>query len=208
VTYLHDDHEPMPCRTELTEAERLTLEEMSRNHPFRDFRPRALGVLALGKGHPPKVVADILVVTAQTVSTETKAGACLGLTGLLNGHKGGCPPKLTAALLDTAEAVARAEPCALKEIARRVREAHPESEGFSLDRLAAGLKARGLVVEARPPVAKKKALPRAVRDRPRNPEALPGGGAGGPHRPVLLGRVRLRQPPERAALLVSEGPAA
>lgn len=134
----------MPRRIELTEAERLTLEEMSRNHPFRDFRPRALGVLALGKGHPPKVVADILGVAAQTVYNWERAWRGLGLMGLLGGHKGGRPPKLTPALLDTAEAVARAEPCALKEIARRVSDAHPEAEGFSLDRLAAGLKARGL----------------------------------------------------------------
>ncbi len=128
MTYPHDDPEPMPRRTELTEAERLTLEEMSRNHPFRDFRPRALGVLALGKGHAPKVVADILGVTAQTVYNWEKRWRLLGLMGLL----------------DAAEAAARAEPCALKEIACRVREAYPEAADFSLDRLVAGLKARGL----------------------------------------------------------------
>lgn len=49
-----------------------------------------------------------------------------------------------ATLVDTAEAVARAEPCALKAIACRVREAYLEAEDFSAGRLAAGLKARGL----------------------------------------------------------------
>lgn len=134
----------MRRRIELTEAERLTLEELSRNHPFRDFRIRALGVLALSKGHGPKVVSDILGVTVQTVYNWEKGWRSLGLMGLLNGHKGGRPPKLTATLLDTAETVARAEPCGLREIARRVKEAHPEAADFSLDRLAAGLKAHGL----------------------------------------------------------------
>lgn len=91
MTYLHDDPEPMPRRTELTEAERLTLEELSRNHPFRDLRLRALGVLALGKGHPQKVVADILGVTTQTVYHWENGWRCLGLMGLLNGHQGGRP---------------------------------------------------------------------------------------------------------------------
>jgi transposase len=57
----------MPCRIPLTEAEHPTLEGLARNHSFRDFRPRALDVLALSKGHGLKVVADILGVTAQTV---------------------------------------------------------------------------------------------------------------------------------------------
>jgi transposase len=136
--------DPMCPRIELTEVERLTLEELSRNHPFRDFRPRALGVLALSKGHRPRLVAEILGVTFQTVYNWEKGWRTLGLMGLLNGHKGGRPAKLTAALLDTAAAVARAEPCTLREIARRVKEAHPDAPAFSLDRLAVGLKARGL----------------------------------------------------------------
>ena len=134
----------MPFRIELNEAERLTLEELSRNPPFRDFRPRALGLLALSKGHGAKVVADILGVREQTVYNWKRGWREWGLMGLLNGHKGGRPSKLTVAMLDTAEAVARAEPCSLHEIAHRVREAHPDAPGFSRDRLAAGLKARGL----------------------------------------------------------------
>jgi transposase len=134
----------MNPKIELAEAERRTLEELSRNHPFRDFRLRALGVLALGKGHGLKLVSDILGVTAQSVRNWAKGWRKAGVMGLLNGHKGGRPPKLTPAMLDTAEAVARAEACGLREIARRVKEAHPEAPPFSLDRLAAWLKARGL----------------------------------------------------------------
>ncbi len=98
----------------------------------------------MSKGHKPRLVAEILGVTFQTVYNWEKGWRTLGVMGLLNGHQGGRPAKLTAALLDTAAAVARAEPCTLREIARRVKEAHPDAPAFSLDRLAVGLKARGL----------------------------------------------------------------
>ncbi|MGZ5053781.1 MAG: helix-turn-helix domain-containing protein [Methylobacter sp.] len=52
---------------ELAEFERLTLQELSEHHPCPDFRRRALGVLALAKGHSPPLVAEILAVTPQTV---------------------------------------------------------------------------------------------------------------------------------------------
>jgi hypothetical protein len=64
--------------------------------------------------------------------------------GLLDGHQGGVPAKLTADLLDTAEAIARTAPATLAKIARQVHEVHPEAPDFSLDRLSAGLRARGL----------------------------------------------------------------
>jgi len=129
---------------ELNESESLTLQELSAHHRYADFRRRALGILALAKGHPLPLVADILGVTPQTVYNWSKAWRTLGLMGLLDGHQGGAPAKLTAVLLDTAEAIARAAPVTLAEIARQVHEVHPEAPDFSLDRLSAGLRARGL----------------------------------------------------------------
>jgi transposase len=129
---------------ELNEAERLTLQELSLHHRYADFRRCALGMLALTKGHPLPVVADILGVTPQTVYHWLKAWRTLGLMGLLDGHQGGAPAKLTADLLDTAESIARTAPATLAEIARHVHEVHPEAPDFSLDRLSAGLRARGL----------------------------------------------------------------
>lgn len=134
----------MPKTIELTEAERTTLEELSAHHPYPDFRRRALGILALAKGHKPAVVADVLGVSPPTPYNWAKAWRTLGLMGLLAGHKGGAPAKLTAAMLDTAENIARAAPYKLAEIAQQVRAAHPEAPDFSLDRLSAGLRARGL----------------------------------------------------------------
>jgi transposase len=129
---------------ELNTAERLTLQELSLHHRYADFRRRALGMLALTKGHPLPVVADILGVTPQTAYNWLKAWRTRGLMGLLDGHQGGAPAKLTADLLDTAEAIARTAPATLAEIARQVHEVHPQAPDFSLDRLSAGLRARGL----------------------------------------------------------------
>ncbi|MGZ8161114.1 MAG: helix-turn-helix domain-containing protein, partial [Methylobacter sp.] len=58
---------------ELNAAERLTLQELSVHPRYADFRRRALGVLALAKGHPLPLVADILGVTPQTVYHWSKA---------------------------------------------------------------------------------------------------------------------------------------
>lgn len=64
------------------------------------------------------------------------------MVGILTGHKGGRPPKLTADMLDAAAEIARAEPLTLARIAARVRDFYPNAPPFSLDRLSAGLRAR------------------------------------------------------------------
>lgn len=129
---------------ELNDAERITLEELAENHRYPRFRRRALGVLALAKGYPPAVVAEILRVTQQSAYSWQRIWLKRGLMGLLDGHKGGPPVKLTQELLDTAEKIARKMPCTLGEIKRQLLEIHPEAPEFSLDRLSGGLKARGL----------------------------------------------------------------
>lgn len=122
--------------------------------------------MALAKGHAPTVVADILGVTEASVYNWKKHWRSVGLMGLLNGHKGGRPPKLTAELLDTAEAVARAAPLPLHAIAACVKEAHPQAPTFSLDRLAVGLKARGLSFKRT-----RLSLKKSPRGRPSKPLA-------------------------------------
>ena len=64
--------------------------------------------------------------------------------GMLSGHVGGAPRKLTASLLDTAEQIAREASLILGKIAQRVQEQHPDAHRFSVDRLSMGLRARGL----------------------------------------------------------------
>ena len=129
---------------ELTEAECITFQELAEHHPYPDFRRRALGILALAKGHDFLLVAEILGVSLATPYNWLRAWNQQGLMGLLNGHQGGAPAKLTKELVDTAEQIARSSPCTLAQIEQRLREIHPEPPPFSLDRLSAHLKKRGL----------------------------------------------------------------
>jgi transposase len=166
----------MTIRITLDEAERSTLDALATHHPFGDFRRRALGVLAVGRGEPVTGVAAVLGVTVQSVRHWKVAWRDAGLVGLLGGHAGGRPRKLTEAMLDTAVAAATAEPLGLREIADRVRAAHPEAPPFSLDRLGARLKGRGLSFK-RCRLSLKKKRPGPLRGRPTGSGAgRPGGG--------------------------------
>ena len=115
-----------------------------RTSRFPDFRRRALGMLALAKGHDFSLVAEILNVSPASPYNWLRAWKKQGLMELLSGHQGGAPAKLTQALIDTAEQIARESPCTLAQIEQRLREIHPEAPPFSLDRLSAHLKKRGL----------------------------------------------------------------
>lgn len=129
---------------ELTAIERATLEEMGAHHRYASFRLRAKGILSLDAGHKPAVVAAILGRTQQSVYNWAKWWREDGLAGILNGNKGSPPTKLTPVMLDTAVAVAGQAALTLEEIKRLVREQHPHAPDFSVRRLSAGLKMRGL----------------------------------------------------------------
>ena len=131
-------------RFELTEPEMITLQELAEHHPYSDFRRRALGLLALANGHSFSTTADILGVSLPTTYNWLKRWQNHGLVGLLNGHLGGAPTKLTQELIDTAERIARESPCTLVEIERRLREIHPDVPAVCLDTWARHLKQRGL----------------------------------------------------------------
>jgi len=45
------------CVVELSEAEEVTLQQLSINHRHRDTRTRAAGLLLLGRKIKPKVIA-------------------------------------------------------------------------------------------------------------------------------------------------------
>jgi hypothetical protein len=55
------------CVVELSEAEEVTLQQLSINHRHRDTRTRAAGLLLLGRKIKPKVIAGQLGVSDQSV---------------------------------------------------------------------------------------------------------------------------------------------
>lgn len=150
---------------ELSKPECITLQELAEHHPYPDFRRRALGLLALSKGHSFSVVAEILGVTLPTPYNWVKAWRNQGLVGLLNGHQGGTPIKLLSEWMDTAERIARESPCTLAEIDRQLREIHPDATAFSLDSLARHLKKRGLSFTRTRLSLKKNATPNVSKPR-------------------------------------------
>lgn len=134
----------MKCELTLTAEEILTLNEMAAHHPFADFRPRALGLLALGDGIPVREIAHILRTSQQTIYHWCHTWKRIGLAGILGGHTGGRPPVLTEAMVDTAVAAVCAAPMSLADIADCIRQAHPDAPAFSRDALVRALHSRRL----------------------------------------------------------------
>ena len=73
----------------LTEEQVITLNEMASHHPHGNFRPRALGILAINDDEPVAAIARILRIHTLTVYRWAKAWHELGLSGILGGHEGG-----------------------------------------------------------------------------------------------------------------------
>lgn len=128
----------------LSGAEVETLEQMASHHRHADFRRRALGVLALNDGRSSPDICGVLRVSVPQLYNWARAWRERGVVGMLSGHEGGAPRKLTDGLLEAAAQLARQEPLTLGQIAQRVQEQHPDAPSFSLDRLSVGLRARGL----------------------------------------------------------------
>ena len=129
---------------ELTTEEVETLEELAKHHRYPDFRRRALGLLALNEGRSVVEICEFLRISDQPVYNWAKGWREKGIVGILSGHKGGAPVKLTAEMLDVAAEIAGQEALTLRKIAARLAERFPTAPRFSLDRLSVGLKARGL----------------------------------------------------------------
>jgi len=128
----------------LTTDEVAMLESMAQQHHHANFRPRALGLLALHEGESPQTVSKILRMSEQMVYEWASRWRERGILGILGGNVGGAPRKLTDEMLDYAAEVATTEPMTLAKIAAKVKARYPEAKSFSEDRLSAGLRARGL----------------------------------------------------------------
>ena len=84
----------------LTAEEIDTLEQLSKHHKYPDFRRRALGLLALNSGRSVVEICDFLRVSDQPVYNWAKGWREKGLVGILDGHKGGAPVKLTGEMIE------------------------------------------------------------------------------------------------------------
>ncbi|MPW15999.1 helix-turn-helix domain-containing protein, partial [Paraburkholderia sp. CNPSo 3157] len=76
----------MKCVVELSEAEKITLQQLSINHKHRDIRTRAAGLLMLGRKIKPKAIAEQLGVSGQSVYNWSHAWRDSGVCGLTGGH--------------------------------------------------------------------------------------------------------------------------
>jgi len=134
----------MKCAVVLTEPEKKTLQQLSRNHDHRDFRIRAEGVLLLGEGRTVSEVAGELEVSDKSVYNWAHAWHRRGLCGLLGGHKGGRPRALSNAMVATAVEAARAESMTLRQIAQHVEEIHGMPLPCRLETLSVALRRENL----------------------------------------------------------------
>ncbi|MFM0207769.1 helix-turn-helix domain-containing protein [Paraburkholderia sediminicola] len=133
----------MKCVVEQSEAEETTLQQLSINHKHRDTRTRAAGLLMLGRRIKPKVIAEQLGVSAQSVYNWSHAWRDSGVCGLMGGHNGGRPPALSDAMITTALEVARTESLTLGQIAQRVQEMRGEALPCRIETLGEALKREG-----------------------------------------------------------------
>jgi transposase len=127
----------------LTECETETLVQMSINHPWRDARTRAAGMLMLSGKEHPTAIARKLGVSHQSIYNWRHDWEAWGITGLMGGHTGGRPRALSDEMLETAMTVARTEALTLKGIAERIEAVHHSPLPCSLETLSVRLRASG-----------------------------------------------------------------
>lgn len=133
----------MKCRVVLTEAERITLQQLAINHKHRDIRCRASGLLALANGQSAKAAAAQVGASHQSAYNWRDAWLSAGITGLLAGHKGGRPPALNQRWTDLAVVIAKAESLSLAGLAKRMEAEMDTNLPCTLETLGATLKAQG-----------------------------------------------------------------
>lgn len=158
----------MKIKLTLSECEAETLLQLSINHPWRDARLRAMGLLWLGSGMHPMEIAEKLNVSHQSIYNWRHAWEVRGLVGLIGGHTGGRPSLLPPAMIETVIATATQEALTLKKIAERVEAIHCSSLPCSLDTLGRALKAHGFSFKRTRWSLKKTATPKDLLPVPQN----------------------------------------
>lgn len=133
----------MKIALKLSPCECETLFQLSINHPWRDARLRASALLMLSKGEHPSAIGQQCGVSHQSIYNWRHAWEQDGLVGLISGHAGGRPKKLSEAWLTTVCELARTEALTLRGLVQRAEEIHGASFPLSLDRLGVILRKSG-----------------------------------------------------------------
>jgi transposase len=133
----------MKIQLTLTECETETLVQMSINHPWRDARTRAAGMVMLGAQEHPDAIAHKLGVSHQSIYNWRHEWEALGIAGLMGRHAGGRPRALSEEMLATTITVARTKALTLKGIAERIEAVHHCPLPCSLETLSVRLRACG-----------------------------------------------------------------
>lgn len=114
----------MKSKLKLTECETTTLQQLSLNHPWRDVRTRAAGLLLLASGIHLKQASMQLGVSYQTAYNWRHAWHNHGVVGLLGGHAGGRYTCLPQPIIESILTLASQEALTLKQIKERVETSH------------------------------------------------------------------------------------
>ncbi|WP_262420170.1 helix-turn-helix domain-containing protein [Paraburkholderia sp. 31.1] len=139
----------------------MTLQQLSINHRHRDTRTRAAGLLMLGRRIKPRIIAEQLGVSGQSVYNWSHAWRESGVCGLMSHHNGGRPPALSDAMITTALEVARTESLTLARIGQRVQAIHGEPLPCRIETLGEALKREGFSFKRNRYALKKSATKRS-----------------------------------------------
>lgn len=124
----------------------------------------------LSKGEHPTAIAQQCGVSHQSIYNWRHAWEQTGVVGLISGHAGGRPKKLSQAWLNTVCELARNEALTLRGLVQRAEDIHGAPFPLSLDRLGAILRQSGFSFK-RTRMSLKKAVTR--NDLPPLPPSLP-----------------------------------
>lgn len=133
----------MKSKIELSEPQRITLQQLALNHRHRDIRARGTGLLMLARGLKPRQIAAETGCSVRVIYNWVHTWHDQGIAGLLGGHAGGRYLAMTPEMITTAVEAACAESLTMARIAQHIEEVHGPLP-CTLETLANTLKKQGL----------------------------------------------------------------
>jgi transposase len=128
----------------LSAEEMETLSQLSVNHKWADVRKRASGLLLIAQGVHTSEVMKRLGVGQTSQYNWLRSWNTLGIVGLLTGHAGGRPAKLTEKWIKTCVKLSQEHALSAAQIAQQASQIHGEPFPNSLSSLRGHLKNNGL----------------------------------------------------------------